>query len=249
LTAGTLQTSDGIALAGRTWRGHDSARAAVVLAHGFSASKDEAAVVTVAEALQQAGLHVISYDARGHGDSGGECTLGDLERLDVAAGVEAALAHSPRVVLVGASMGAIAVLRYAAGHPGLAGLDGVVSVSSPSAWRVPRTPASLLAAGATRTALGRRLLANRLGLRIASKWTNPEPPRRLAARITAPLAVVHGRRDRFISFREGVELHRFAAGPRRLELVAGMGHAFDPLAIPVIVRCVDWCLAESGEHG
>src|SRR5204863_297146 len=83
------QTVDGLALAGRTWLVDGRPRAAVVLAHGFSASKDEADVVRVAGALQAAGFDVVSYDARGHGASEGECTLGDLERHDVAAAVDA----------------------------------------------------------------------------------------------------------------------------------------------------------------
>ena len=73
--------------------------------------------------------------------------------------------------LVGASMGAIAVLRYAVTDADLA---GVVSVSSPAAWRVPRTARSLLAAGLTRTAPGRWVAARRLKLRISPRWSNPE---------------------------------------------------------------------------
>ena len=75
------------------------------------------------------------------------------------------------------------------------------------------------------------------------------PPGRLASRITAPLAVVHGQRDRFISPREAVELYSEAAGPCRLELVPHMGHAFDGVAVPVIVDCVDWCLARNDHTG
>ena len=246
MSLSTLQTVDGLALAGRTWLVDGRPRAAVVLAHGFSASKDEADVVRVAGALQAAGFDVVSYDARGHGASEGECTLGDLERHDVAAAVDAARLLSDRVVLVGASMGAIAVLRHAADDREI---SGVVSVSSPVAWRVPRTARSLLAAGVTRTSVGRRFVARHQKLRIAARWTNPEPPGRLASRITAPLAVVHGQRDRFISPREAVELYSEAAGPCRLELVPHMGHAFDGVAVPVIVDCVDWCLARNDHTG
>src|SRR5207248_8073257 len=124
-------------------------------------------------------LHVVSYDARGHGQSEGDCTLGDLERLDVAAAVASARRHSPRIVLVGASMGAIAVLRYAVTDADLA---GVVSVSSPAAWRVPRTARCLLAARLPRTPPGRWLAARLSTLRISLRWSNPDPPRRLPAR-------------------------------------------------------------------
>ena len=239
MTDARLRTSDGFLLAGRSWTASGSRRAAVVLAHGFSASKDQPAVVAVAEALQHAGYDVVCYDARGHGASEGDCTLGDLERHDVAAAVAEARLHSEQVVLVGASMGAIAVLRYAVSDPGVA---GVVSVSSPAGWRIPRTARSLLAAGLTRTAMGRRLAARHMRLRISPRWTNPEPPASLAARLTCPLAVIHGERDRFISPHEAAALYSFAAGPRHLRLVPGMGHAFEAPAIPVICESVDWVL-------
>jgi len=239
VTPGELRTSDGVLLAGRSWPASGDRRAAVVLAHGFSASKDEPAVVAVAEALQHRGYDVVCYDARGHGSSEGDCTLGDLERHDVAAAVAEARQRCGSVVLVGASMGAIAVLRYAVSDPDLA---GVVTVSSPAGWRVPRTARTLLAAGLTRTALGRRCAARYMRLRISPRWTHPEPPAALAARLTCPLAVVHGERDRFINPREAAALYSFAGGPRHLRLVPGMGHAFEAAAIPAICESVAWVL-------
>lgn len=237
-----LHTSDGLVLAGCTWL-HPSPRAAVVLVHGFAASASDAAVVRQAEALVERGFDVVSYDARGHGESEGLCTLGDLEQYDVAAAVAAARERVHDVVLLGASMGAIAVLRHAA--TGIDALAGVVVVSSPAAWRIPRTARSLMAAGLTRTPVGRRVATRYLKVRIAPRWTNPEPPRSLAARITRPLALVHGQRDRFIPPREAVELYAACIGPRRLDLVPGMGHAFDPLGVPVVCDAVDWVLSQA----
>ena len=76
----------------------------------------------MARALRGRGhMPCITYDGRGQGDSGGLCTLGDAERHDVAAAVAFAREHADRVVVVGASMGAIAVLRHAAGDADLAG--------------------------------------------------------------------------------------------------------------------------------
>src|SRR5688500_11138538 len=110
---GRLLTSDRVSLACRSWRCPDPPRAAVVLVHGFCSGAEDPDVVAVADAMAEAGLDVISYDGRGHGASAGLCTLGDDERHDVAAAVELARLRSSRVVVVGASMGAIAVLRHA----------------------------------------------------------------------------------------------------------------------------------------
>lgn len=249
MTAPELLTSDGVRLLARHWPATAPVRAAAVLVHGFSASKDAPDVVAVADSLAAMGLDVVGYDARGHGGSGGECTLGDSEHLDVAAAVELARTLSPRVVLVGASMGAIAVLRHAATAVDIAGrvggeIIGVVSVSSPARWRLPRTMRTLLAAGLTQTPPGRWIAARYLDVRIARGWTRPESPEDLARRLRVPLVVIHGEEDRFIRAAEASMLARAAGGPCRLMVVPDMGHAYDVLALPVVAEAVDWLLAQ-----
>ena len=241
LTPVTLMTTDGVTLAGRLWPSSSNEDAVVVVvAHGFAASKDDAAVLAVARALHERGHAVLTYDGRGQGDSGGLCTLGDAERHDVAAAVACGREHAERVVVVGASMGAIAVMRHAASDPGLA---GVVAVSSPARWRVPRNVRSMLAAGLTQTPPGRHLAARFMGVRLARGWGRPEPPEQLARRITVPLAIVHGTNDRFIAPSEAPLLYASANDPRRMDLVPGMGHAFDTPGVPAIGNAVDWVLA------
>src|SRR5438876_160050 len=141
--------------AARTWQAA-SPRAAVVLIHGFSATAEHLHVGGLATLFHERSLDVISYDARGHGGSGGESTLGDLEQHDVAAAVDVARVRADRVVLVAASMGAIGALRHAVTDPTLA---GVVSVSCPARWRLPRNARGILSAGLTRTWVGRVMTA------------------------------------------------------------------------------------------
>lgn len=235
-----LVTRDGVRLAVRRWRPSVArSTTVVVLVHGFGASKDDPSVVAVAENLSQAGHHVVSYTGRGHAESGGLCTLGDLEHLDVESAVEAARVLGERVVVVGTSMGAIAVLRHASAGD----VDGVVTVSSPAQWRVPRTLQSAAAALLTQLPVGRWLARRFLGVRLAARWSGAAPPVELAATIRAPHVVVHGKGDRFIHWSEAVTLHEAAADPSRLVLVDDMGHAFMPASRAVITRSVDWVLA------
>ncbi len=237
-----LLTSDRVSLAGRCWGADESAEAGVVLVHGFAATCDQPAVVTVAEELSRHGLFVISYDARGHGRSGGHCTLGDHEQHDVAAAVEVARNGGRPVVLVGASMGAVAVLRYAASAGVDPDLAGVVSVSSPARWTMPLNGRAMIAAGLTRTRLGRLLARRHLRVRLASTWRRSEPPAELVSRVQVPVAVVHGQRDRFIPLRDAYRLFEAAAEPRSIEVVPAMGHAYDDAAVPAVVRAVAWAL-------
>ena len=90
----------------------------VVLLHGLTATRRY--VLMGSRALERSGHRVVAYDARGHGRSapapaptayGYADLAGDLQRVLDAAGAE-------RAVLVGASMGAHTVVRFALDHPG-----------------------------------------------------------------------------------------------------------------------------------
>jgi pimeloyl-ACP methyl ester carboxylesterase len=235
-----LRSADGVRLAATAWRGaRTEPEASVVVAHGLTITRAHPSVLAVSEALAGEGYAVIAYDGRGHGASEGWCTLGTDEVLDVAAAVGWAREESQRVVAVGSSMGAIAVLRYGTTDNALA---GVVAVSAPARWRI-HSARSLLAAAMTRTGVGRRTVQRRKGVRLATTWTAPPAPEDLAARLACPAAIVHGARDRFIPPREAVRLHDRLAGPRRLTIVEGMSHGFGPGAVDAVVSAVHWALA------
>ena len=139
----TLTTVDGIRLAAYI---HCVAEppAASCSPMGSLRRRRTADVEALAGALVAAGYDVVTYDARGHGESEGKCTLGDLERHDVAAAVQATNPASGPVVLVGLSMGAIVVLRHAAeqAESGVRPAVGVVTVRArPRAGSSPATHA------------------------------------------------------------------------------------------------------------
>lgn len=109
----------------------------IVLCHGITATRRY--VVHGSRALERAGYRVLSYDARGHGESdpapegegyGYPRLVDDLER------VVAAELGEQRFVLAGHSMGAHTAVGYALRHPErLAGLVviGPVFMGEPSA--------------------------------------------------------------------------------------------------------------------
>jgi alpha-beta hydrolase superfamily lysophospholipase len=238
-----LLTSDDVRLWARRWTASGRRRATVVLVHGFAAGLDESKMVALIGALRDAGFDVLGYDARGHGRSGGEATLGDREAFDVAAAVGAVGQPGQPVVLVAASMGAIAALRFAASTPGA--VDGVVSVSCPAWWRLPRNAQGLLSALITQTPFGRRFARRRMGVRIARCGPRPAPPVELVGAVGVPVAIVHGRRDPFIAVEDAEALDAAGRDPRRLDLVDGLGHAFEPEATPAILAALDWCLGHA----
>jgi alpha-beta hydrolase superfamily lysophospholipase len=243
ITCGSrLLTSDGVELATRAWAPDGEALAAVVLVHGLSSTKDHPHVVALAERIRDRGFEVISYDARGHGESEGLSTLGDLERHDVASAVSLARSRHPRVALIGASMGAIAALAYAGTDADLA---GVVVVSSPADWRIPFRLRALLTVALARTRPGRLFAMRHTHVRIHPVWNPTEPPRSVARRVAGavPLAIVHGRRDRLIPFHFSLGVTVAELPNAHAVVVPGMGHAFDPVGHAAICDALDWVLA------
>jgi pimeloyl-ACP methyl ester carboxylesterase len=115
--AGTV-VADGLRL--RTWtRPGSPGRAAVVIVHGLGDTLES--YVDRADALHRRGHTVLLLDLRAHGGSEGRyTTLGGREREDVRAAMEAlrqAGQAGSGLVLMGHSMGAVAVLRAAVGQP------------------------------------------------------------------------------------------------------------------------------------
>ena len=86
----------------------------VVLLHGLSATRRN--VVQGSRALVKRGYRLISYDARGHGESS---AAPSYEYSDLVADLEAVLAdlELERAALVGSSMGAATAMAFTLEHP------------------------------------------------------------------------------------------------------------------------------------
>ena len=89
----------------------------LVLAHGLSATRRY--VVHGSRLLPRSGYHVVSYDARGHGDSNPAPDRTAYEYADLVADLGRLLdeLELERVVLAGASMGAATTLAFALEQP------------------------------------------------------------------------------------------------------------------------------------
>jgi pimeloyl-ACP methyl ester carboxylesterase len=217
-----VRTDDGVEVATRR-QGPLRAPVAVVLAHGFSMTSSDWRLTAIADGLAAAGQAVFTFDFRGHGRSGGISTLGDQEIWDLDAVVRLARQRAHRqIVVIGASMGGFVALRHAAL---LGGEDAVVAISTPATWGVSsrlRGRALFLAA---RNRIGRRILSSR-GTRVVENLPGPSlSPSDLAGRITIPVALIHGDRDRYVPVDDARLLHERLGGPKRLITLAGFGHA------------------------
>lgn len=136
-----FRSGDGVELIGRLWGEGD---VAVILAHGFSEAAGQDTWLPLLSprgtdplpfppALAQRGYTVLSFNFRGFCDSEG-CPDGTIEVGNNWRDALAAVAFleergAKRIVLIGASMGGLAVLR-AARTPGV-DVAGVVSLATP----------------------------------------------------------------------------------------------------------------------
>jgi pimeloyl-ACP methyl ester carboxylesterase len=222
----SLVTADGVHLAGARLPGPPDAFATVVLVHGFVHSSRTPRIRAFARLLASE-VNVLVPDLRGHGRSGGACTLGLDEPLDVAAAVASAPAGLP-VVTVGISLGAAAVLLHAGTHRSVA---GVVAVSSPAwsgSWDTPATARVRRYVGSW---AGRQVLARALGTRVAGGLEGlPDSSAVVAAIAPAFTLVVHDPADHYFGEDHARTLFSWANEPKDLWLLPGTGHGTDLLA-------------------
>jgi alpha-beta hydrolase superfamily lysophospholipase len=241
----TVITTDGVQLQCRRWSHPEGARAVVVVVHGFASGRDNPDVKALADQLFSAHLDVVTYDARGHGLSEGHCGVGSTEHLDVAGVVSQVATDELPVVLIGVSMGAVAVVSH------LARIDardepvvGAVLVSAPSRWRMRPSAVGLLMALVTRSGIGRWAASRWLGVRIERGWWPGETPESAIVRIGIPVVVVHGEADRLLTSSHARRLHTSGRAANRLHLVQGMGHGLDALGQGAVLEAVQWLLSD-----
>jgi alpha-beta hydrolase superfamily lysophospholipase len=112
----TLVAADGTLLVPHHWRAPEPARGTVLIVHGLG--EHAGRYGGLAAQLNGAGWHVVGYDQRGHGRSGGP--RGGLARddallTDLAQVVDHVRAQRPgRLVMLGHSMGGLIAARFVA---------------------------------------------------------------------------------------------------------------------------------------
>ena len=257
-----FRTRDGVPLVASYLPGPTPAgrRPAVLLLHGFGSHRRKPAYALLAEELSRVAA-VLAIDARGHGRSGGESTLGLAETLDVAAGA-AWLRREGHdwVAVVGVSMGATAALRSAGTAPAGA-YDAVCTISAVARWGLRDTPAMEHLTKAISTAAYRRAYRAILGVRIAVRaWPDEEaaaqtrhwpvqPVQAVAGISPTPLLLVHGTDDHYFGPEQALTLHGAAGEPVTLWLEpAGFGHAEDGFT-PAFARRLAAAVAEVFQTG
>jgi pimeloyl-ACP methyl ester carboxylesterase len=225
-----FNSADGVRLHAVRLAGPVGCKVTVVLVHGFGHWHRHPKIHEFANKLAQ-NVNVLVVDLRGHGLSGGTSTLGALEWLDVKAAVEQVPADQ-KVVLLGASMGASAVVLYA----GMAGrgdggrkADAVVAVSGPAWWGGRDAPKGVgRVLELARSPLMRRAMRHLMRVRIDGvRAAGRIDPVTIVGEIApAPVFIVHDRADWYFGVDQAEAMHS-AAGPTAQLWWRDGGHATD----------------------
>lgn len=220
----TLATADGVRLNAWKLNGPADAFCTVVLVHGFVNWSRAPRVHAFAHLLARR-AHVVVPDLRGHGESGGLCSMGRYEPLDVAAAVAAAPAGLP-VVTVGMSLGGAATLLHAGSAGGVA---GTVSVSAPAWGQVDREGSSRVRRWVSGPG-GRVFLSRILRTRVAVDCEFlPEAEDVVAAIAPAFTIVVHDPDDWYFGPEHAEAIYKWAEEPKALWWYENVGHGTDLL--------------------
>jgi pimeloyl-ACP methyl ester carboxylesterase len=229
-----LTTADGVHLSADLILGPSDAPATVVLVHGFALSSRTPRIHAFAHDLARH-VNVLVPDLRGHGRSGGRCTLGHLEPLDVAAAVEAAPEGVP-VVTMGISLGGAAVLL----HGGtIGGVAGVVAISAPAWSNSWDTPATERIRRQVSSRGGRLFLSSVLRTRVAADWRGVPDSRHIAGAIAPAFTiVVHDPDDHYFGEEHARTVYEWLRPPKDLWLIPDSGHGTDLLTPTLADRLV-----------
>jgi pimeloyl-ACP methyl ester carboxylesterase len=239
----TLCTQDGVRLRGLALTGPaDPSSPAIVVGHGFTHSTARPATQRLLRGLARYGA-VIAPDFRGHGRSGGGCTVGDAEVYDVAAAVDWARDHGhDRVVTLGFSMGGGVAVRHAARFGGVA---AVAVVSPVTRWYYRDTRPMRRVHWLLESRTGRAVARYGLGVRLGPRWTDPPPsPLDVAGQLECPLLIVHGDADTYFPVDHAVALAD-AAPTAELWIEPGFGHAENAMTPALLDRVARWLVTAS----
>jgi pimeloyl-ACP methyl ester carboxylesterase len=194
----------------------------VVYLHGVGDCKIGG--LALARFLHHQGFHVLLYDSRQHGESGGDyCTYGFYEKHDVSTVLDYLESRSDvrtgMVGLFGTSMGAAVAIQAAAIDPRIkavvaeASFTNLRTISVDYQRRIAKLPWHFL-----------RNVAMSRSQKIARFKARDVSPLEDVRRLTTPILFVHGTEDEFIDVAYSKTLFHEAVGPKELLLIEGASH-------------------------
>jgi hypothetical protein len=217
-----ITTADGVKLS--TWfvPRVNNAKGTILYLHGVGDCKIGG--LALARFFHHQGYHLLLYDSRQHGESGGDyCTYGYYEKHDVSTVLDYLESRSDvqtgKFGLFGTSMGAAVAIQAAAIDPRIkavvaeASFTNLRTISVDYQRRIAKLPWHFL-----------RNVALSRSQKIARFKARDVSPLEDVRRLTTPILFIHGTEDEFIDVAYSKTLFNEAVGPKELLLIEGANH-------------------------
>jgi len=236
-----LDVAPGVRLAGWIFRTPQPRRGTLVYLHGLSDNRGS--TIGIANHFVPLGFDVLAYDARAHGESGGEaCTYGFHEKRDLGRALD--LVGARRVLVFGISLGAAVGLQAAAIDPRIALVVAVAPFSDLRTAARERAPFFASQANIDE--------AFRIAEAEAHFRADEVSPVAAAPRLRVPVLLVHGAEDQETPPAHAQRILAALPGPKQLVLVPGAHHndALTPATWAAIDAWVasNWPAAPEPQH-
>lgn len=215
----SFATQDGVSLNGWLIKAPQS-RKTIILVHGFGMNKGSVLKRTYPLAQQ---YNLLYFDFRGAGDSSGRSEAGLLENKDVAAAVQFLQDKYPdlaqEIALYGISMGAAAAAYYAAACGGIKCLVmessyySFKNIAKRWMWKHAKVPYFPFVASLV------FWKEKKLGQTVENF-----APQHTASKITCPVLMIQGEKDKLAPVEKAKKIYRLLAGPKQLWVVPQAGH-------------------------
>jgi len=219
----SLRSPEGIELRGWLIRAPSAPKGTVLHLHGVSESR--IAGLPLARRLHDRGFHIILYDSRRHGESGGTfCTYGFYEKHDASTVINSVLARPGfrpgKIGVFGNSMGAAVAIQLAALDPRIeavvaeSGFATLRTVFDDYQKRMIMLPWHYL----------RNIVIKRSEV-LAHFKASAVSPLEAVKDVHVPLFVLHGTADDRIHYTYSEMVFRRAHEPKQLWLIEGATHS------------------------
>ena len=212
----------------------------VVIGHGVTAHKDRPFLVALAEGLMHAGLAALRISFSGNGGSEGRFADSNITKEVADLGAVLDALPGRRIAYAGHSMGGAVGLLRASRDARIRCLVSLAAIVHTRAF-ADRTFGALIP--------GQGLMLDKPGCVLTEAYLNDlraiDSLAEQAAQIAVPWLFVHGTRDELVPISDTYEAFARAKQPKRLEVLEGADHVFQPGFTPRMVEAVtSWCAAQ-----
>jgi pimeloyl-ACP methyl ester carboxylesterase len=203
----------GVRLRGWWFRGEGTRRGTIVYLHGVADNRGSSA--WIADHFVPLGFDLIAYDSRAHGQSSGDaCTYGYYEKQDL--GRVLGRVDVTPIIVIGSSLGAAVALQAAAEDARISAVVAVATFSDLRAAAMERAPFF--------ASKGNIEDAFRIAEQSAHFQVDEVSPVGAAARINAPVLLIHGDGDRETPPIHSRRVFDALHDPKRFILIPRAGH-------------------------